>query len=885
MDLEHEVTLQQLQAVLSLMPVTPSAVLQRQRHILLECMAELRKLQQLDTPVHASTTASETRPEAVTDSEGPAILAPLQTAEPLAIVRAKQAWLPVAKPAKADSTETIADAVLVAPAAMLDQAATVARAVAKMRRNARRGRQQRQRDYGGENGTALDRNPLNHAPSQHQSPGSTDRLGEAHTIREHMHNAVATELNHQERQKKTTQDLDSAAVLQRIQPEQEQERRMRDETERVRQPWEDRAPLGLLSSSEDPEEHGVQQRHSFVQEESKQEQLDLQQQVLRHQSEQLRHEREERLSGQQRQQEQLRQIQRQLEELQTNSFKPVSPAGEATVDHNPRPKTSRGPQLSQHHPMLCVDKVSRRLDRPAGKLSWVRAIWGAFDELARMLEDSQALKSAAVASDLHKFQLQAHFSFLFHKVVPLLGRYFAKFWTADRDEIEAAEVEQQQGELLAVTSATALNDTTGRNTTRPGTLSQTVSRMGRRLLHGVHGLLHPPPPPECFEWSAAGTEQADSEICVAAMMDGKVLEGTTGRLNRPLSAGHTDSLRKAAARGQKALRDRMLGQPKKAHQLQAEMETMSYAQLLQRALSLARYPFPCFDMDGELVIPPAGGGSEPAWEGSMQMLRDAGIRLSSEQCSVAIAENGAGLDAVGAQGMLNEPISRPETPTPRAMLDGIDNIQKSLASSNYEAPLQEEGSSIRGMLWSAPGNRTDDVDESGRDNDNSSDDFGDEQVGEQDSDEVLENHEVLVRDKELRLELMKSDSFLFDQAENVVTEAIEIDDENGSNKTLPSEMPGETPAASCPLETTARIGGWRANAKAARDAARDAAGIDTTGQQCARPQSTTTKGRKKERHVNLGEEGQTPREIRLYERDSFRDNLVDSDDSDDIHNF
>ena len=53
---------------------------------------------------------------------------------------------------------------------------------------------------------------------------------------------------------------------------------------------------------------------------------------------------------------------------------------------------------------------------------WVKAMWGAFEELARMLEDSQALKSAAVASDLKTFQLHSHFGFLFHKVVPLLTR-------------------------------------------------------------------------------------------------------------------------------------------------------------------------------------------------------------------------------------------------------------------------------------------------------------------------------------------------------------------------------------------------------------------------------------------------------------------------------
>ena len=82
------------------------------------------------------------------------------------------------------------------------------------------------------------------------------------------------------------------------------------------------------------------------------------------------------------------------------------------------------------------------------------------------------------------------------------------------------------------------------NTTLDNVFSRLSARLGRRLLHGVHGLLHPPPPPECFEWTAGGTEKADAEICVAAMMAGKLLEAGKGRHNRPLSAGHTDGLRK-----------------------------------------------------------------------------------------------------------------------------------------------------------------------------------------------------------------------------------------------------------------------------------------------------------------------------------------------------
>ena len=115
------------------------------------------------------------------------------------------------------------------------------------------------------------------------------------------------------------------------------------------------------------------------------------------------------------------------------------------------------------------------------------------------------------------------------------GSYFDRFWAADQTEVEAVEAETEPaGAGAPPPPLPPLGQS----------FSRLSARLGRRLLHGVHGLLHPPPPPECFEWTAGGTEKADAEICVAAMMAGKLLEAGKGRHNRPLSAGHTDGLRK-----------------------------------------------------------------------------------------------------------------------------------------------------------------------------------------------------------------------------------------------------------------------------------------------------------------------------------------------------
>lgn len=127
MDLEYELTLQQLQAVIGLMPSAPSDNLERQRQVLMECMNDMsHNLQVHDSPPppwteHAAKLLNAlcplsqagppgfrgplagggaSRPRTARGQAAAQRVVPVQTASPLAVVRADQAWVPTAKPAK-----------------------------------------------------------------------------------------------------------------------------------------------------------------------------------------------------------------------------------------------------------------------------------------------------------------------------------------------------------------------------------------------------------------------------------------------------------------------------------------------------------------------------------------------------------------------------------------------------------------------------------------------------------------------------------------------------------------------------------------------------------------------------------------------------------------